>query len=291
MENQEKISTKKKTTASPPVVKITALDYAFQAPDTIASGWVTFEMTNSSKESHYFQLNPLRLPEGRTFADYQETYLEPADSLALLVDSGKADSKKLGQMLNRIVPAWTKRVLGEDKGGGMPLVAPGRTASSIQKIDPGTYLMSCFAMRSPEGLRHIALGMRHKITVVKDSTTTSHPKADFMMHASGHEITIDGQFRAGRQIGAYHVKKASQQMDDYYWSAMLARIKKDEDVNKLKKWINEGSYRNPVLVDYIRGFEYLSPGDTAFAELNLEPGRYAWHVHGQQDTMWTFSVE
>lgn len=274
------------------VVEITAVDYAFDAPDTIPSGWVTFRMKNQGKETHYFQINRLRLPEGRTFADFEEAALEPADSLRQLRDAGRIDSAEVRKALDEIVPDWVpdSGVLG-GKGGGMPLLAPDRTARATHKMEPGVYVMRCVAVKSPEGLSHARLGMEHGITVTKASTGASPPEPDVTMRVSGHDVTVEGQFRAGRQTGAYHVEEASAEMDDYYWSAMLARIESDADVGKLRAWIEEGEYRNPVPVEYVGGFEYLSPGDTAYAELDLAPGRYAWHVHGEQDTVWTFTVE
>ena len=279
-------------TTTPPVVDVTAVDYAFMAPDTIPSGWVTLRMKNKGEETHYFQLDRLRLPDGRSFADFKEAALEPADSLGQLRDAGKIDSAEARKALDEIVPEWVPRsgVMG-GKGGGMPLLAPGRTARVTLKMEPGIYVMRCHAVKTPDGRRHSDLGMERGITVTEASTGASPPEPDVTIRVSGHEVTTEGQFQAGRQIGAYHVEEASEGMDDYYWSAMLARIESDKALNNLRAYIEEGSIRNPVPVEYVGGFEYLSPGDTAYAELDLVPGRYAWHIHGQQDTVTTFTVE
>jgi hypothetical protein len=39
------------------VVEVTAVDYAFQAPDPIRSGWTTFLMENKGKEHHFLLLS------------------------------------------------------------------------------------------------------------------------------------------------------------------------------------------------------------------------------------------
>lgn len=46
---------------APPVVEVTAVDYAFAAPDTVRSGWTTFRMRNEGEEHHLF------LMDGRVF--------------------------------------------------------------------------------------------------------------------------------------------------------------------------------------------------------------------------------
>lgn len=276
-------------TGTPPVVDVTAVDYAFQAPDTIPSGWVTFRMENQGEETHYFELH--RLPDTVTFEELRQELEEPLDSLRQSLRAGKIDTSEFEKAFDRTLPDWATQEPFSDPAGGMPLLAPGRAAQATHKMEPGTYTMACIAVRSPDGRRHVHLGMDRPITVTETSTGASPPEPDVTMRAAGHEVTTEGEFRAGQQTGAYHVEEASEEMDDYYWSAMLARIENDADVSKLREWIKQGEYRNPVPVEYVGGFEYLSPGDTAYAELDLVPGRYAWHLHGEQDTVTTFTVE
>jgi hypothetical protein len=68
------------------VVEITAVDYAFQSPDSIPSGWVTLRMANRGEEHHHFHL--YRLPDDRTYGDYREGFLAPADGAAALFEAG-----------------------------------------------------------------------------------------------------------------------------------------------------------------------------------------------------------
>src|SRR5947208_10049100 len=55
--------------AGPSVVTITATDYAFGVPDTIAAGLTTFRLVNQGKELHHASL--VRLGEGKSAADFQ----------------------------------------------------------------------------------------------------------------------------------------------------------------------------------------------------------------------------
>lgn len=55
----------------PEVVEVTALDHAFEAPDEILSGWITFRLINEAEEVH--ELDLMWLPEGVTYEDFEET--------------------------------------------------------------------------------------------------------------------------------------------------------------------------------------------------------------------------
>ena len=53
------------TAARPPaVIELTAIDYAFQSPDTIPGGWVTLRLSNGGKELHHAAL--YRLDGGKS---------------------------------------------------------------------------------------------------------------------------------------------------------------------------------------------------------------------------------
>ena len=54
--------------AAPPVVEITASDYAFAMRDTIAGGVVTLRLRNTGKELHHVMA--FRLPEGKQLKDF-----------------------------------------------------------------------------------------------------------------------------------------------------------------------------------------------------------------------------
>lgn len=60
----------------PRVVEVTGFDYAFQAPDTIPSGWTTFRFHNQGSELHVFDL--LRFPYDRTYGDLRREFFPAA---------------------------------------------------------------------------------------------------------------------------------------------------------------------------------------------------------------------
>lgn len=269
----------------PPVIDVTAVDYAFVAPDTIPSGWVTFRMANEGEETHYFALN--RLPEGRTFAEFRRTVVGPADSLRRLLAAGEIDTTEFSRAAQRIIPdwveGWSERVTMD---GGVPSLAPGRTTRTTVEVEPGTYVMGC-RLLSPNGRTHAAQGMIRGVTVAEDSSGGEPPEPDVIMRASDHEVTTDGSMRAGRQTVALRVEESSAEREDFYWSAELARIESDTDAEELHQ---EFSMQNPQPVEFLGGLEAVVSGKTAYTELDLESGRYMWSLHGQRDTAWTFTI-
>ncbi|MDZ7692164.1 MAG: hypothetical protein U5K69_13700 [Balneolaceae bacterium] len=273
------------TTIPNNVVEVRALDYAFIAPDSIPSGWVTFRMTNKGKETHYFQLS--RLPEGRTYQEFLHTFAQPVDSLQQLLLAGKIDTTEAEQTVARITPDWVANGLFKNLGGGVANLAPGRTTQTTIKMEPGTYVMSCI-LKSPNRKTHASQGTESASYRKKENTDASPPEPDVTICTSGHEVTTEGTLRAGKQTVAYHVDKSSAEMDDFYWSALLARIESDADVNELRQ---ANLLQNPPPVDFLGGLEYVAPGKTAYTELDLKPGRYAWVMHGQRDTVRTFTIE
>lgn len=253
---------------APPVIDVTAVDYAFQAPDTIPSGWVTFQMTNRGEESHHFHLD--RLPEGKTLADWQEAYKEPRDSLVRLLRAGTIDTAEAGTEYDRIVPEWAML----DTYGGVGLVAPGDTGQTTHHVDPGHYVMVC-VIRAPGGPRHSSLGMLAKVVAVKSSVEGSPPTPDATVQAAGREIRIDDTLTSGRPTVGFRVEEVPEDLQsgtDGYYSVWLARFDDTTDTSEVTTW--DG--RNPAPFEGLGGFEYLPPSDTAYVTADLQPGQYAW---------------
>src|SRR5437870_10716033 len=99
--------------AGPSLVTITATDYAFGVPDTIPAGLTTFRLVNQGKELHHASL--VRLGDGKSVADFQ----------AAVVAAMKHHTPP---------PAWM------GFAGGPNTVTPGDTATTVQMLDPGSYL-------------------------------------------------------------------------------------------------------------------------------------------------------
>src|SRR5947208_14845096 len=101
----------------PNVVTITPSEYAFGMPDTIPAGLTPFRLVNRGKELHHASL--VRLGDGKTTADFQAA---------------------LAAAMTRHTPfpAWI------GFAGGPNTVAPGDTATTVQTLEPGSYLFACW---------------------------------------------------------------------------------------------------------------------------------------------------
>ena len=127
--------------AKPAAVTVTARDYAFDAPDSVAAGAVTVQLVNHGKELHQAQL--IRLEQGKSLAD-----------VAQVLKSGGAHT-----------------ILDQVRGGPNG-IAPGQEAQATEVLSPGNYAYICL-IPSPDGVVHAAKGMARPFTVTEGSSRTA----------------------------------------------------------------------------------------------------------------------
>lgn len=269
---------------APPVVEVTALDYAFAAPDTIPSGWVTFRMANKGKETHYFQLD--RLPKGRTFAEFQDAYVHPVDSIRQLFLEGAIDSAQQRKAIDEL-PKWADPGAFPN-GGAVALLGPGETASATVYLEPGTYAMAC-ALQAPNGRLHAYMGMVRGITASAPSSGASPPKAHMTIRSAGRTIAVDGELEGGRQSIAFHLEEPPEDMDFPYAYANLVRFDQETSRQEVKNW-NE---QNPAPATFLGGPGHIASGDSMYAAVDLSTGRYGWvfYNYSEETIIKEFTVE
>ena len=164
------------------VVTVKTMDYAFQAPDTIAAGVVSFRIDNAGKELHHVWL--VKLEQGKTATDYL----------------GAMKSWKPGQPF----PAWAIDV------GGPNASAPGLFAEGTLNLEPGRYLLLCH-IPSPDGVPHAAKGMFKPITVVAKGgvAQAGAPDADLTITLKDFAFDESKPIAAGRRTIRF-VNEAAQ---------------------------------------------------------------------------------
>jgi hypothetical protein len=253
--------------SAPPVVDVTAVDYAFQAPDSIPSGWTTLRMINQGSEHHHFHL--FGMPDGRTAHAFITDVLAPADSLGRLRAAGKIDSAQVRKALAQMVPNWA-RPSNIVKGGGVGGVAPGDTGRTTVSLRPGTYVMDC-AIRTAEGRVHRALGMVDSLVVTGENTGATPPDPDVTARVSGSDLRVPDTLGAGTKTVKFRVDRAPDGDSAYF--GMLARLKSGATAEDLVAW----DLHVPPPAQYLGGFEYIPTSDSAYFTVDLTPGRYAWH--------------
>lgn len=260
--------------AGPGDVNVVALDYAFDAPDTLPSGWTTIAFANHGQEPHFMILN--RLPEGRTDADYLRDVGPPFDSAwaALQAGASKADA---GAMLGRLLPEWYG---GVTPAGGPGLVSPGGSVRTTLDLEPGTYVMECY-VKTADGRFHVALGMHRQLVVTDSANGTAPPTSDLEVTLTNDSLEQSQPVTAGHHVIAVHF--AEQPPVGLGNDVHVARLDQGatlDTVTHWMDWMNVDGLRSPAPVTFLGGAEELPPGKTAYFAVTLAPGTYAWVPEG-----------
>lgn len=251
-------------------VRVVAREYAFQAPDSIPSGWVSFRFENQGKETHFFVLH--RLPEGVTMQRYLAEVVPPFDSAwgALQAGASKAEA---GKILGSGLPDWFSKVT---EMGGAGLVAPGGSERLTLKLPPGSYLMECY-MKNPQRRFHGELGMLRPLTVTGAASGEEPPSADLQVGLSGDGIDADSVVPAGAHTVAVHYREQPQGLVGY--DVHLARLEEGQSADDLvpwMDWMNLEGLQVPAPAEFLGGVQEMPTGDTSYFRIDLAPGRYAW---------------
>lgn len=274
----EDVPRNQRPNGGPLTVEVTALEYAFLAPDSIPSGWVSFRLNNEkASEAHEIVIN--RLPEGRTLEELGEEVLPAYDSIFTLIDRGKvADPEELVALSNELSPRWYGEVaLITDQG----VVSAGRIARRTVYLEPGTYELACF-VRAPDGVPHLLKGMIRQLVVTDEAGGGTPPERDVEIAVEGESIrspdtitggdlTVKARLAEGRRHNTVH----------------LVRVREDVDPVTVKRWravwMPDGR-QVPPPTEFLGGhalFGNTPAGYTArFTVEDVEPGRYAWLVTG-----------
>jgi hypothetical protein len=129
------VSTSDRSQAAPPQSHgtLTMRDFAFDMPDTVPSGRVTYEVRNAGPQPH--ELVVVKLADGTTVADVQAWFRASSDPPPFEAVGG----------IN---------ALGSQDTGYMTL-----------DLQPGSYAAVCVVPESASGVLHVHLGMVKSITV------------------------------------------------------------------------------------------------------------------------------
>jgi len=146
------------------VVTVTATDYAFQAPDTIAAGRTTFHLVNKGPDFHHIWL--VKLEQGKTLKDLVEATKTPGP-----------------------LPKWAVDV------GGPNTPMPGGEASATLELEAGNYVLACVIPAMKDGQPHFMKGMVKALTVtprrgVVQAGTTAAPAADVVMTLDDYDFRV-----------------------------------------------------------------------------------------------------
>lgn len=269
------------------IVDVVAEDYAFQAPERIPSGWVTFRMRNAGEEHHFALLT--RLPEGKTLDDYMVDVAAHFDRALQEMRSGVMKRAEAAQMLGQSVPTWFSSA---ERTGGPGLLAPGATSEVTLYLQPGEYFLECY-MKTPEGEFHGMEGMVRPLVVTSESSGAAPPSAATAVSLTRAGIEAPERLTPGRHTVAIHFVGHPDNGPRH--DLHVARLNEDVRVTELvpwMDWMNVPGLQNPAPATFLGGSHEMPAGATVYATVDLEPGRYAWisQMTAAQGALQVFTV-
>jgi hypothetical protein len=225
--------------ATPAVITVTASDYGFQAPDSMAAGAVTVQLVNNGKELHQAQL--IKLEQGKTLND-----------VAQLLKGGGP------------IPSWIKFV------GGPNGIAPGQETQATAALSPGNYAYICL-IPSPDGTIHAAKGMARPFTVTEGSSTTASqiPPADVTIKLLDYDFQPSQPLKAGRQ--RIMVENAGPQPHE----VVLLKLAPGKTTEDFGRWAEHGM-KGPPPAQPLGGVTLLDKGGRGSFTADLTPGDYGF---------------
>lgn len=264
------------TDDGPPVVEVQAVEYAFVAPDTVPSGWVTFRLnTGQATEVHDLVLR--RLPEGR-YEDISEEVYPAQDSIVKLVQAGEVSGPEEYRALQKkLYPKWVFNEVTTitDKGR----LSPGRSARKTVHLEPGVHMMECF-VKAPDGNIHAMKGMVRRFVVSEDSTGASPPSPDVEVAVSGDSIVAPNTVSTGTLTVAARLGEFPSQNTIHL--VQIPDTITREEVARWQNFMRPEGVIPPAPAEYLGGYGVLSPKPREhpayFTVENLRPGRYHWVV-------------
>ena len=250
---EDKASRQNPATAAPNLVSLGATEYAFQAPDTIPTGWTTLRLANRGQELHYGHI--VRLDSGRTVPELVDAYAEAIRT------SGPR-------------PKWVTRF------GGPGGVAPGDSSSVTQYLEPGSYVWIC-PIEDSGGHPHFAKGEFKSFVVHAAGPATDRaaaPEADVVVRLLDFSFAFDS-LRTGRHT--IRVENAGVEPHDL----ALLKLAPGKTAEDLRAWLNPERARRadqagdpppPLesMVTGVGGIAAIGPGMEVFFEADITPGEY-----------------
>ena len=270
-------------------IEVTALDFKFEAPDTVKSGWSTFRLKNEGKQEHF--MYTYKIPSDITFSEYEEGVPLAFEKTWDKYTTGEINKQETVKMLGEEIASWffTDVV----PSGGVGLTEPGETAQSTIMLDPGKYIMECY-VKMPDGTWHTAMGMYKMFTVTEDSTGMEAPTANYELSLTNYDISTSGSMKQGTNTIAVHARDTPDgfMMHDIN----LFRLNDTTLVNDLVEWMDWmelDQFTAPAPAYSLGGIEHMAEGMTGYMTVDLQPGNYVWisEMYGSRGMTKTFTVE
>lgn len=223
---------------APPQTTIITIDFAYQMPATLPTGYVDLTLVNSGAELHEAPF--VLLNDGVSFAQFQSALL--AQGLLVM------------------------RTLGTLEGGPN-ITPPGKSTEVVLNLPAGQYAVLA-PIPAKDGVRQYLKGMVAPLMVSGASNVNQvqHPSPDRPILLRGFSITVPGTIKAGAQTW-----QVSNQGDQPYEFNLvqLAPGKTEQDVIAFYT-----APAGPPPFVNLGGMASISPNITGWVKVNLVAGNY-----------------
>jgi hypothetical protein len=180
------------------IVDIDARDYAFDLPDTLAPGPVTFRFTNLGPDLHHVYI--VTLPEGKTLTDI------------------------VRETRGELLPDWAVSI-----GGPGAQIPSGQGETSLN-LTPGRYAVVCI-IPAADGVPHLNKGMMRQIVVAGGAVPASLPTPDIVMTLHDYRFELSAPLTAGRHV--IEVKNVAPQ----HHEVIFVKLAPGKKIGDLFAWL------------------------------------------------------
>jgi hypothetical protein len=227
--------------AGPTLVTVTATDYAFEAPDTIAAGWTKFRLVNKGEQLHMALL--IKLEGSRTLDDFLKAY---GESFRTVRRSPRLE--------------WAKR------RGGPGAAEPQGQSNATQYLEPGSYAWICI-MNVPDGIPHVfKAGMAKPFTVRGPTTPRTAPIASVVIRMVDYAFRISTPLTTGRHI--IRVENVGVEPHE----VGLLKLAPGKTMLDFQVWMRNPQGQPPA--NPVGGVSSLVTNSEAYFEVDLTSGDY-----------------
>ena len=228
--------------AQPANITIKAHDYSFEAPAQIEAGLVSITLENEGQEPHHVQL--ARLNDDVTMEQFQAMLQQGPEAALPLVTLD----------------------------GGPGVLPSGKSQQVTVELTPGHYVLLCF-VPSPDGVPHLAKGMITPLEVVAgaEERQVSEPKADGTVRMLDFSFVLPSEIKAGPQV--WEVTNEGQQPHEI----ALIKLAEGKTMVDVQAFMHSPAGAPPF--EDAGGLQGIDSGETAWVNLDLQPGNYAALCH------------
>ncbi len=224
--------------AAPATFIIHAKDFSYEAPDSVAAGYVAFTLVNDGPGFHHATI--FRLDSGKTMTDLTAALKNPGPP-----------------------PAWAVPV------GGPNAPDPGGTTNATLNLTPGNYAILCM-VNVPGGVPHFMKGMTHAFTAVASGGSAegagSAPTADIDVAMADYGFKFSKPLTAGHHV--FEVTNNGPQMHEIE----IIKLDSGKTANDFATWIMNP--QGPPPAHAVGGVAPEAPGRTGYFSADFTAGNY-----------------